>query len=283
MTSVYVAVRTRQIVRNYNILRSLHRRDRFHLDHQPLDRQRRHADQRRGRRLAVPEQFRARLAHRGIVRLLVVDDVSIGLDYIRRGGSCSRQRGFQIPGRLPNLGLQVARAHQLAFLVNRHLARNEYQLRRARDRHDMRIAARRQQGIGVDILFFHVFSPGMMLKNSAQLFDFVSPYCSTCTFSTVISPEPIISSSTGMNASIFAWLSTISTTIGRSSDSRRIFAECRWLDLPKPIGPRSRVALPSCSSRAFSTIASYSGLPPERSLSPIKILSNTASRGICIA
>src|SRR5208282_2587087 len=158
------------------------------------------------------------------VRLLVVNDVSIGLYYVGGSGSCSRQRGFQIGGRLANLGLQVAGPYQLSFLIDGHLARNEYQLRRPRDRHDMCISARRKQRIRIDVFF----STSFLLET--QFFDFPPPYCSTCTFSTVISPEPIILSSTGRNASTFAWLSTISMTIGRSSDSRKIFAECRWLD-----------------------------------------------------
>src|SRR3984957_18014406 len=52
---------------------------------------------------------------------------------------------------------------------------------------------------------------------------FVWPYCSTCTFSMVTSPPlDIIWSSTGRNASILSFESTISTITGRSCDSRRI-------------------------------------------------------------
>ena len=35
--------------------------------------------------------------------------------------------------------------------------------------------------------------------------------------------------------------------------------QCKRLECPNPISPRSMVALPRCISRAFSTIASYSG------------------------
>jgi len=36
----------------------------------------------------------------------------------------------------------------------------------------------------------------------------------------------------------FAWGSTISITIGKSIESRKILAVCKWLFAPKPIGPR---------------------------------------------
>ena len=49
------------------------------------------------------------------------------------------------------------------------------------------------------------------------------PYCRTCTFSIVTSPLDIMPSRTGRKASIFSCVSTISTTIGRSCDNRRIF------------------------------------------------------------
>src|SRR5271163_3419483 len=53
-----------------------------------------------------------------------------------------------------------------------------------------------------------------------------------------------------------------------------------WLECPKPMCPRSTVAPPSCISRAFSTMASCSGPFWNRSSSPKKIRSKTASRGI---
>src|SRR5262249_60539168 len=49
------------------------------------------------------------------------------------------------------------------------------------------------------------------------------PYCSTCTFSSVTRPLPIMPSRTGRNALIFSSLSTISMTTGRSSERRRVF------------------------------------------------------------
>jgi hypothetical protein len=72
----------------------------------------------------------------------------------------------------------------------------------------------------------------------------------------VTSPLPIIGSIASRNGRSFSSVSTISTTIGRSCDSRRILAVCRWLSWPKPIGPRSTVAPASFSVRAFSTTAS---------------------------
>jgi len=46
-------------------------------------------------------------------------------------------------------------------------------------------------------------------------------------------------------------------TSGRSIESRKIFAVCRRLDLPKPIGPRSTVAPARCVSRATSLFGPY--------------------------
>ena len=81
----------------------------------------------------------------------------------------------------------------------------------------------------------------------------------------------------GSNSFTFSSLSTISMTIGRSIESRKIFAVWNRLDLPKPIGPRKTVAPARCISRAFQD----NGLV-ERSMLPTitfttKIRSNTAS------
>ena len=57
----------------------------------------------------------------------------------------------------------------------------------------------------------------------------------------VISPLVIILSSSGRNASIFSCESTISTTIGKSCDSRRILVVWMRLECPKPDWPRAGV------------------------------------------
>src|SRR6516162_5187515 len=82
------------------------------------------------------------------------------------------------------------------------------------------------------------------------------PYCSTCTFSSVTRPLEIMPSSTGRKASIFSCESTISMTIGRSCERRKILVVWMWLEWPKPIGPRRTVAPASCISRALSRTAS---------------------------
>jgi hypothetical protein len=69
-------------------------------------------------------------------------------------------------------------------------------------------------------------------------------------------PPVIIGSIAERKAWIRSSASTISTTTGKSSESRRIFAVCRRLVLPKPMGPRRTVAPARCISRAFRTIAS---------------------------
>src|SRR6185437_7468293 len=48
------------------------------------------------------------------------------------------------------------------------------------------------------------------------------------------------------------------------------------------MGPRRTVAPAKCISRAFCTMASYSGLPSKRSSSPKKMRNSTASLGTCI-
>ena len=53
-----------------------------------------------------------------------------------------------------------------------------------------------------------------------------------------------------------ASVSTISTTMGRSNDSRMILAVCNRLERPNLMAPRSTVAPARCSSRAFNTTAS---------------------------
>ena len=61
------------------------------------------------------------------------------------------------------------------------------------------------------------------------------PYCSTCTFSKRDeAPLAIILSSVGKQSLILASVSTISTTIGRSNDSRSTLAGCSLLERPKP-------------------------------------------------
>ena len=52
---------------------------------------------------------------------------------------------------------------------------------------------------------------------------------------------------------------TVGSAITMFMDRRRIFAVCKWLDFPNPIGPRNTVAPAICISRAFKTIASYNG------------------------
>src|SRR6516164_9385719 len=68
--------------------------------------------------------------------------------------------------------------------------------------------------------------PGSALSGFAPAWPRLElvPYGSTLTVSSVTRPLPIMPSRTGRNASIFSSLSTISMTIGRSSESRRILA-----------------------------------------------------------
>src|SRR5579883_2422361 len=82
------------------------------------------------------------------------------------------------------------------------------------------------------------------------------PYCSTCTFSIVTRPLPIMPSSTERKPLILSSSSTSSMTSGRSSERRRILEVWRWLEWPKPMGPRSTVAPARPISRALSTMAS---------------------------
>src|SRR5207248_1268149 len=71
---------------------------------------------------------------------------------------------------------------------------------------------------------------------------FFARYLMTCTSSSVTSPSFTIVSRCGSSRLIFSSVSTISITMGRSIERRRIFAVCMWLLAPKPIGPRSTVA-----------------------------------------
>ena len=67
------------------------------------------------------------------------------------------------------------------------------------------------------------------------------PYWSTCTFSVVTRPLDIIRRGSAEMSRSFARESMISTTIGRSSESRRILLVWIRLECPKPICPRSTV------------------------------------------
>jgi hypothetical protein len=49
----------------------------------------------------------------------------------------------------------------------------------------------------------------------------------------------------------FSGLSTISTTMGRSSDSRSTLVVCSRLEWPKPKGPRGTLAPARCCSARF--------------------------------
>ena len=57
----------------------------------------------------------------------------------------------------------------------------------------------------------------------AYVFDFPLPYWRTFTFSSVTRPLTIMVSSSTRNALIFSSASTMSITMGRSADRRRIF------------------------------------------------------------
>ena len=79
---------------------------------------------------------------------------------------------------------------------------------------------------------------------------------STSARSRVTRPSVTMASNDGRKARIFSAASTISITIGRSSDSRRIFAVCIRLWAPKPMKPFHTVAPARPCLRAASTMAS---------------------------
>jgi len=56
-------------------------------------------------------------------------------------------------------------------------------------------------------------------------------------------------------------VSTIVTTTGKSSESRKILAVCRRLLAPNPMKPRSTEAPAKPRRRASFTISSYNGFP----------------------
>jgi hypothetical protein len=74
--------------------------------------------------------------------------------------------------------------------------------------------------------------------------------------SSVISPPPIIRSSSGRIAWIFSSVSTHSTTMGRSSESRSTFSV--WIPAlaPNPMIPRNTVAPANPRWRNKCTMAS---------------------------
>src|SRR5688500_2199411 len=90
-------------------------------------------------------------------------------------------------------------------------------------------------------------------------------------------------SSAGRIDWILSARSTISITIGRSSERRRIFVVWMRLFAPNPDIPRRTVAPARPASRAASTIASWSGRPSQWSLSPTKMRSSCPSPSNFIA
>ena len=108
------------------------------------------------------------------------------------------------------------------------------------------------------------------------------PYCNTWTFSRVTRPLPIIPSITGRNERIFVLAIYYFGDDRQILGQPQIFVVCMWLECPNPIGPRRTVAPARCNSRAFSTMASYSGKCPHFSSLPKKTLRRTASRGTCM-
>jgi len=90
------------------------------------------------------------------------------------------------------------------------------------------------------------------------------------------------SSSTGKNALTFSSVSTISITIGKSMDKRRIFAVCRWLDFSKTHRPAQH----RCASQLQFARFQNNRLVQRSMLVTItfadKIRNRTASSGRCI-